>query len=661
MADNLLSLFDVLSHRLLRVAEYQRPYAWERKQLADLWGDLDLVGKEAHYAGTLVLQHTSSPTVESASGQDLDTFEVVDGQQRLTTCILLIDRLRAELERLDPSAHEGLAEAVADLRRLVHVRVDGVDRVRLQLAEEFNHYWSANLLARTPHTGDVMVGGQQRLRAAGQFFEDRLGELVADVEPETAAERLIDLKKRIGRLRFLVYPVERTAEVGVLFETLNERGQSLTELEKVKNYLLYLARQLPTAQQDNLSTEIQRAWSEIFRNTASHAWADDAVLRAHWLATQDPRPREWRGTGSIKSKFPRSKYVPNSVRLTAIGTPLEEEDDKAKVWDELYTDVLNYVSTLERCSSYLRDLHDEDAAYDGFELAAARQTRMWTAALQRSDVQFPFRPLLFAARLRYPTDGGFYAELVRLCEHFSARVFAICRFRSNGGQNDLSRATHQLFTGAATKEATLESLRRWIWAWAPDERVELAFRLEEDWYGRRSHKYVLYEYELHLSGKAATDARPWRDFLDSRNRKTTEHILPQHPERGSQWLTDFPGEEHRRLLNGIGNLVLTYDNSSYRNYEYDRKRGQEGRSTCYYSVTATAGERQIASTYATWTPDSVERRLSEIRDWALTRWHVDPVADADADEDEFDDGDVPVEEMAVASRMQDEAENEPSE
>ena len=44
----------VINERLLEVPDYQRPYAWRRKQLEDLWEDLDLLGpKGSHYAGTL--------------------------------------------------------------------------------------------------------------------------------------------------------------------------------------------------------------------------------------------------------------------------------------------------------------------------------------------------------------------------------------------------------------------------------------------------------------------------------------------------------------------------------------------------------------------------------------------------------------------------------
>jgi len=47
----------VMGERLLEVPDYQRPYAWRRKQLEDLWEDLDLLGPTlSHYAGTLVLR-----------------------------------------------------------------------------------------------------------------------------------------------------------------------------------------------------------------------------------------------------------------------------------------------------------------------------------------------------------------------------------------------------------------------------------------------------------------------------------------------------------------------------------------------------------------------------------------------------------------------------
>ena len=77
----------VINERLLEVPDYQRPYAWRRKQLEDLWEDLDLLGpKGSHYAGTLVLRDialadgASAGFVGMASGQ-VRHSEVVDDKK----------------------------------------------------------------------------------------------------------------------------------------------------------------------------------------------------------------------------------------------------------------------------------------------------------------------------------------------------------------------------------------------------------------------------------------------------------------------------------------------------------------------------------------------------------------------------------------------------
>lgn len=69
---------------------------------------------------------------------------------------------------------------------------------------------------------------------AREFFDERISRLVDGVGANIAVTRRIDVRTRVNsKLRFLVYEVTSNAEVGVLFETLNERGQPLSEVEKV--------------------------------------------------------------------------------------------------------------------------------------------------------------------------------------------------------------------------------------------------------------------------------------------------------------------------------------------------------------------------------------------------------------------------------------------
>src|SRR5664279_5739553 len=114
-----LNLKQVVSDRLLKVPDYQRPYAWGERQLRDLWDDLDLAGPEGkHYAGTLVFRPSDDAgfTIDRW-GDEARHTDVVDGQQRLTTCVLLLDRMRRRFELLASAGVEDASTLARDLIR----------------------------------------------------------------------------------------------------------------------------------------------------------------------------------------------------------------------------------------------------------------------------------------------------------------------------------------------------------------------------------------------------------------------------------------------------------------------------------------------------------------------------------------------------------------
>jgi hypothetical protein len=626
VTDQLQKLQGVLHGKLIEVADYQRPYAWGTKQLEDLWQDLDLLGTDSHYAGTLVLQRTER-VVHSQQGEDLVVFEVVDGQQRLTTCVILLDQIARAMGRLLETgfADPDLSETRRDLDRLVRVKVNGAPRPRLALGAELHEFFERSILGDTPTNKVTLVAGEQRLDSAARFFAERIEKLAVATEPEETARRLQELSARVSyRLSFLVYQVTSSAEVGVLFETLNDRGQSLSDLEKVKNYLLYLSRQLPEGMSQDLASKINSAWSKIFANMAHRADDDDALLRAHWFLTFDPIQRNWERSASIKRQFPRASYVPTSGRIAGgddAGDAISED-----VSSRLFDEISEYVESLHDCSAFFRDIYEPPSVIHAFgdhrlSEKVARQSR----SLVRTGSVANFRPILLAARLKYPHNGELYLRLLRLAETFSARAYVICVVRANAGQAQLYRAAHELFTGASP-DAVIESITAQLWRLAPDEAVRAGLGAGVEWYYRRGHKYVLYEYELGIAG-GSDDLPPWGEATAGGN-KTTEHILPQNPSADSRWWSDFTREQHAELLNSLGNLVLTRNNSAYSNKDYVAKRGVAGSDgvRSYSSTSALGRERELAHKFPTWTPENVEMRRQSIEDWALERWRVDAPA-----------------------------------
>jgi hypothetical protein len=192
----------VVADRLLEIADYQRPYAWERKQLEDLWEDIDLMGSGGtHYAGTLVLRAVTvaGGHIQESMGDDgtlLQHYEVVDGQQRLITCFILLDRVRRRLLTLGGA---GIETAGAMARRIQEnygtVSVDKAQVPKLRLGSGLNGYWMSVILGEDAYVGPPLVAGQERLKEAAAFFDAKLDTLTAN-----------------GRSRRAVRPAQRATE-----------------------------------------------------------------------------------------------------------------------------------------------------------------------------------------------------------------------------------------------------------------------------------------------------------------------------------------------------------------------------------------------------------------------------------------------------------------
>ncbi|HEY0468474.1 MAG TPA: DUF262 domain-containing protein, partial [Polyangiaceae bacterium] len=99
----------------LRIPPYQRPYAWGEDQVDELWGDIVLAIGGSHFMGSLVL-----------TGEDPNLLDVIDGQQRLTTLLVLLGLIRDRWTVLNP-------ENVGRVQRfLTEPYADGERRYRLR-------------------------------------------------------------------------------------------------------------------------------------------------------------------------------------------------------------------------------------------------------------------------------------------------------------------------------------------------------------------------------------------------------------------------------------------------------------------------------------------------------------------------------------------------
>lgn len=110
MESQLFTLSKIFTERLFRIPDYQRGYAWTDHQLKDFWNDIEQIESgRNHYTGVLTLEQVPTEIREAwvednwiIDARGYEPLYIVDGQQRLTTSIILIQCILESIEEDRP-------------------------------------------------------------------------------------------------------------------------------------------------------------------------------------------------------------------------------------------------------------------------------------------------------------------------------------------------------------------------------------------------------------------------------------------------------------------------------------------------------------------------------------------------------------------------------
>ena len=104
MSDSKLqSLSEIFNNKIFRIPDFQRGYSWEKRQLDDFWEDIqNLSSDKIHYIGLLTVEPIKSCDIQNVEKwkddlwllkKGMSAYYVIDGQQRLTTLIILLHEI----------------------------------------------------------------------------------------------------------------------------------------------------------------------------------------------------------------------------------------------------------------------------------------------------------------------------------------------------------------------------------------------------------------------------------------------------------------------------------------------------------------------------------------------------------------------------------------
>jgi hypothetical protein len=546
-----------------RIPRFQRDYSWTDEEWDDLWNDvlgaIGPGGEPSHYMGYLVLQ-----------SQDDKSFDVIDGQQRLTTLSLIALAVMKNLQRLIDALHnpEQNRQRVEQIRQTYIGYLDPITlttRSKLTLNRNSDHYYQTYMV---PLQKTLPVRGfrasEHALRKAFEWFNSRVQTFTNQAAGDPGVALATLLETMSDRLFFTAINVTNELNAYKVFETLNARGVKLSATDLLKNYLFSVLSK--STQHEQEMSQLEDRWEKIVSRLGAEGFPD--FLRTHWLA---------------RRSFVRQADLFKAIRYKVT--------DRGGVF-ELLRDIEEDVDT------YLALTNPEASHWPEALKQCALELKMFR-------VRQPFALLLTARRRLSDND---FATLLSTCVVISFRYNVIGNLPTHEQERayfDTAQALHHA-ERAPNLQPVFENLRS---IYTGDEAFKSAFAEKvirtTDARNNRIVRYLLCRIEKQISGVD-------HDFQsESFN---IEHVLPQNPEQGWDAFTD---EEIEAFQYRIGNMTLLAkgQNKALGNSSYERKRG-------VLQASGFQTTKQLGDENSEWTPGKIRARQKQLANIASGIWRV---------------------------------------
>ena len=545
---------------IYRVPPFQRDYSWGEEEWEDLWQDmlglLEEDSEPAHYMGYLVLQSS-----------DNKYFDIIDGQQRLTTISILI---LASLSRLQTLVKDNIDAHKNQLRKdnLQNNYIGYVDpvtlvsRAKLELNRHNNRFYKTYLtpLVNIPQRG--LNASEHQLRKAFYWFESKLKNYC-----HTSGEAIASfIDKMTDKLFFTVITVTDELNAFKVFETLNSRGVRLSATDLLKNYLFSII-----ASGDSHETEIEtleNLWERILGELGRESFPE--FLRIYWNSCH--------------------KLVRKTDLFKTIRRQINNKENAFKLLRQLGISASIYAALRNPFDSFW---HSE-------EQELLNQLAMF-------NVRQPLAILMAGYQKFGENKRDTFTKILKLITVISFRYNVICNFPTPDQEKSYNTVAQKISNNSlATEREIIEALNT---IYPNDNIFKNNFREKEfktsNSRNRKICRYILFEIEKRVSGK---------DFDSDSTGYNIEYILPENP--GEEW--SFILEDNQdKYVYRLGNMTLleTKVNRDLGNQGYSKK--MEIYRNSDFQLTVSIPER-----YSKWDEKAIVSRQSQMAKEAVSIWCI---------------------------------------
>lgn len=550
---------------------FQRSYKWKSERLNQLNQDVLTIvdqASEFHFLGAVIIHGRSS------NPSDPKVYEVIDGQQRITTLFLYI---AAVTKTLAENGQEGEAAGLF-LKYLAIPRETNLhSNLKLQPCKEdraqFNHVIddllklkglrdkvSSGKIKMLPPSGADKGTLRNNYKSALRFFRSQLEQGGLD-RVRAVYQAMLE------SMSVVQIDVWDPTNGPKIFDSLNSRQEPMTIGDLVRNEIF---ARVADEHPDEIEQIDQNNWQPFYKKFQSEGHnLFDSYFFPYGLI-RNPNLKKSEVYGALREDW-RHTDDPKVII------------DQLRTYQDAFIDIVTGKNTQEHStpvSQLFRNL---------YLLGAPSST-------------YPFLMQLSQKHKEGTVTEPAARETLEIIESFLVRR-AVCGHEPTG----LHAVFKRLWTDCKDKpeRATVEGeiRKHKTVVWPNDDAVKQAIS-SRPLYGSAITPYLLREYDRSLGGDHPNNI-PW-----------IEHVLPETPVK--EWYQHFRKEQHEQMKDCLANLIpLSKEmNVGVSNKAYaDKKKAYE-----LDSMFKSA--RQFAQTYEAWTPSAVATRGRLLGDWCVKRWRA---------------------------------------
>lgn len=534
------------------IPEYQRSYVWQTDNLTELVDDLYFAFENKpendYFLGSLVLKKRKESSFPE--------YEVLDGQQRLTTFFLMMAVLRDTIDTPQYKStlqkkifqEESPLENIPSRTRLTYKIRDSVEDFIQQFVIKPEGTTDAAALQAHVDSDNVSIANMANAITVLR------GEMLR-IKQDHGLEEFV--KFIFNKALFIYVSTENTEDAFRLFTILNNRGIPLTNADILKSQNIGV---LPTEKEKNKYAKI---WEEI---EGKHGDDFDRFLQFIRTILVQEKAR-----ANLLEEFNEKIYQvkpPQTPRLQ-LG---KETIDFINRYNEIYEEIIELQNTT--LSNSFKNLLTI--------MKIGLRSEDWIPPLMHYYAKFGTKELeFFLKKLEYKFTGDWVCGITPTIRLDAMNSILKMIDQTPADQPDQLLANDQLFT------IDVEEFTRTI-----DGNI----------YKKQYARHLLLKVE-YLSGDNTV-------HLSNYQYITAEHVLPQNPPDHSQWTRDFTEDERNQWVNKIANLVLISQkkNSALSNQDFEQKK----KTYLSKRIDAFHANKVFIEQHTKWTPAVLQDRQAQL-------------------------------------------------